>query len=89
MHSSRQPGQFQPLPALGTDELLASVAQMLDRCIGGTVPRAEWGSQGLAGLGQEAISIRSWESPGKISSLWQFESQGMQVTLVPQTDSLA
>lgn len=45
------------------------------------MPRAEWGSQGLAGLGQEAISIGSWESPGKISSSCQFKSYGVQVTL--------
>lgn len=68
MHSSRQPGQLQPLPGLGTDELLTTVARMLDSCTGGTVPGAGQGSRGLAGLGQEAISIRSWETSSKISS---------------------
>lgn len=71
------------------DELLTTVAQVLGRCTGGTVPGAEWGSQGLAGLGQEAISVRSWESPGKISSSCQFESYGVQVTLKLQRDSPA
>ena len=51
------------------DELLTMMARMVGRCIGGMVPRAERGSQGLAGLGQEAISIGSWKSPRKISSL--------------------
>lgn len=81
VHSLRQPGPFWPLLAPGADELMTTMAQMWDRCIGGTVPGAERGSQRLAGFGQEAISIRTWESPGKISSLCQFESQGMQMTL--------
>lgn len=50
MQSSGQPGRIQPVPALGTDETLAAVAQMLDRHPRGTVPGVGQGSQALAGV---------------------------------------